>query len=75
VWVIAEGALLRRAVTLGRRDDAQGRVEVLTGLTPDAPVLGARVDNLREGAQAVVVAADRANAIPVAASAVRPNQR
>ena len=74
VWVIADGALLRRAVTLGRRDEVQGRVEVLTGLTPEAQVLGARFDNLREGAKAVV-AADRANAIPVAASAVRPNQR
>lgn len=74
VWVIAEGALLRRAVTLGRRDDAQGRVEVLTGLTPDAQVLGARFDNLREGAKAVVVA-DKARAIPVAASAVAPATR
>jgi membrane fusion protein, multidrug efflux system len=56
VWVIADGALLRRAVTLGRRDDARGRVEVLTGLAPDAQVLGARFDNLREGAKAIVVA-------------------
>jgi len=55
VWVIADGALLRRAVTLGRRDDAQGRVEVLSGLSADAQVLGARFDNLREGAKAVVI--------------------
>ena len=57
VWVIAQGALLRRAVTLGRRDEAKGRVEVLSGLTDDAQVLGVRFDNLREGAKAVVVAA------------------
>jgi len=56
VWVIAQGALLRRAVTLGRRDEAKGRVEVLSGLTDDAQVLGVRFDNLREGAKAVVVA-------------------
>lgn len=62
VWVIAEGALLRRAVTLGRRDEAHGRVEVLTGLTPEAQVLGARFDNLREGAKAIVAADKPANA-------------
>lgn len=67
VWVIAEGALLRRAVTLGRRDAAHGRVEVLTGLTPEAQVLGARFDNLREGAKAIV-ATDKAKATPVAGS-------
>jgi RND family efflux transporter MFP subunit len=54
VWVIDHGALLRRAVTLGRRDPVSGRVEVLTGLAADAQVLGARFDNLREGARAVV---------------------
>jgi len=54
VWVIDQGALLRRAVTLGRRDAASGRVEVLTGLSADAQVLGARFDNLREGAKAMV---------------------
>jgi RND family efflux transporter MFP subunit len=56
VWILHDGALLRRAVTLGRRDDAHGRVEVLTGLAADAQVLGVRFDNLREGAKAVVVA-------------------
>jgi len=74
VWVIAEGALLRRAVTLGRRDEAHGRVEVLTGLAPEAQVLGARFDNLREGAKAVVVP-DKAQAIPVSASAVPASTR
>jgi membrane fusion protein (multidrug efflux system) len=59
VWVIADGALLRRAITTGRRDAASGRVEVLTGLAPEAHVLAARFDNLREGAKAMVVT-DRA---------------
>jgi len=56
VWLIAEGVLLRRAVTLGRRDEASGRVEVLSGLADDAQVLAVRFDNLREGAKATVVA-------------------
>ncbi len=56
VWVLSDGTLLRRAVTLGRRDEARGRVEVLSGLTEDAQVLGVRFDNLREGAKAAVVA-------------------
>jgi membrane fusion protein (multidrug efflux system) len=56
VWLIENGVLARRAVTLGRRDDAGGRVEVLTGLTPAAQVLAARFDNLREGTKASVAA-------------------
>jgi len=56
VWVIADGSLLRRAITLGRRDEASGRIEVLSGLAEDSQVLAVRFDNLREGAPAVVVA-------------------
>lgn len=54
VWVIEGGALARRSVTLGRRDEAQGRVEIVGGLAPDAQVLAARFDGLREGRQAKV---------------------
>ena len=57
VWLIAQGKLLRRAVTLGRRDDAGGRVEVLDGLSDKDQVLAARFDNLREGAPANVLTA------------------
>lgn len=57
VWLIDQGLLVRRAITLGRRDEAGGRVEVLDGLAADAQVLAARFDNLREGAPALVVAA------------------
>ena len=55
VWVIDDGVLARRAVTLGRHDPSQGRVEVLKGLPDGAQVLAARFDNLREGAPAKVV--------------------
>jgi len=68
VWLIEEGRLARRAVTLGRRDERQGRVEVLQGLTPAATVLAARFDNLRDGASATVVAARSAAMASAAAS-------
>ena len=47
---------MRRVVITGRRDARDGRVEVLQGLAADAQVLAARFDNLKEGAQAKVVA-------------------
>jgi RND family efflux transporter MFP subunit len=68
VWVIENGALARRAVTVGRRDEREGRVEVLQGLTPAATVLAARFDNLREGARAQVVAVKTAPVASAAAS-------
>lgn len=68
VWVIENGALLRRAVTLGRRDDAAGRVEVLSGVDAGATVLAAKFDNLREGAKASVVATKAAAVASAAAS-------
>ncbi len=55
VWTVESGKLLRRTVTTGRRDAVRGRAEVIEGLTADVPVLGARFDNLREGAKARVV--------------------
>ena len=75
VWVIENGVLARRAVTLGRRDAREGRVEVLQGVTLASQVLGARFDNLREGAKASVVAvkalpAERAAEIASAAVSV-----
>jgi RND family efflux transporter MFP subunit len=71
VWVIEGGALARRAVTTGRRDDGNGRVELLGGVTPGAQVLAARFDNLREGAKAVIVARSAPVASGVASSALQ----
>ena len=68
VWVIENGTLARRAVTLGRRDGAGGRIEVLQGVTPAQRVLAARFDNLREGARALVVAGRVAPVASAAAS-------
>lgn len=66
VWVIEDGVLRRRAVTLGRRDEAAGLVEVLGGLAPGAQLLALRFDALREGRRAVRV--DRAAAFASAAA-------
>jgi membrane fusion protein, multidrug efflux system len=56
VWLIENGVLARRAISLGKRDANTGRVEVLQGVDKTSQVLGARFDNLREGAKATVVA-------------------
>jgi len=73
VWVIENGTLARRAVTVGRRDERAGRVEVVQGVTGDSQVLAARFDNLREGAKALVAAAPgsrSAPTVPTSAAAV-----
>jgi membrane fusion protein (multidrug efflux system) len=57
VWLIEKGVLARRIVTTGRTDAREGRIEILNGIKPDAQVLGARFENLREGDKAVVVSA------------------
>jgi len=74
VWMIEQGALVRRIVTTGRRDAREGRVEVLQGLAPEAQVLAARFDNLREGARATIVAG-KANRVASAASAAATQQQ
>jgi len=54
VWLIDNGKLLRRSVTVGRRDDEAGLVELKSELPSGAQVLATRFDNLKEGAPAVV---------------------
>lgn len=56
VWVVDNGKLSRRIVTIGRRDDDAGLVEVRTPLPKDLPVLATRFENLKEGAPALVKA-------------------
>ena len=56
VWTIEKGALVRRIVITGRKDAASGRTEVSRGLDGNAQILAARFDNLKEGAQARIVA-------------------
>ena len=74
VWLIENGALMRRAVTLGRRDDAHGRVEVLTGVSNTSQVLAMRFDNLREGTKATVLAGKPPAVVSAAASSATVNR-
>lgn len=69
VWTVESGKLVKRGVVTGRRDDAAGRVEVKTDLPPNVPVLGARFDNLKDGAPAIVKAP---STVPAAAPASAP---
>jgi len=64
VWTIEQGRLVRRMVVLGRRDEEAGRVELKTALPAELAILGARFDNLKDGAPALVKAApaDKAKA-------------
>lgn len=57
VWVIEGGKLAKRLVTVGRRDDTAGIVELKTVLPAGVPVLAARFENLKEGAPVLVKAA------------------
>ncbi len=70
VWLIERGVLARRAVTLGRADAQEGRVEILTGVQPGSQVLVSRFDNLREGAKAMVKASGGAAKPSALASAL-----
>jgi membrane fusion protein, multidrug efflux system len=77
VWVIEKGpavetVLARKAVTLGRRDERNGRVEVLQGITAQQVALAARFDNLKEGAKALVVTTKTPLPTPAAASSAAP---
>jgi RND family efflux transporter MFP subunit len=67
VWLLEEGKLSKRVVVMGARDDAAGRVEVRTALPVGAPVLAARMDNLKDGAPAVVKATTPEAPIPASA--------
>jgi membrane fusion protein, multidrug efflux system len=56
VWTVEKGALVRRSVTIGVRDGANGRVELVSGLDVGAAVVAMRFENLREGQKATVAA-------------------
>lgn len=68
VWTLEKGALVRRLVITGRRDAANGRVEVTRGLEPGTQVLAARFDTLKEGAPARVVASGVGSGMPAASA-------
>lgn len=57
VWIIDDGKLARRVVATGVRDERARRIEIVSGLTGDEKVIGAKFDNLREGMAAHITAA------------------
>jgi RND family efflux transporter MFP subunit len=69
VWVLDQGVLARRAVTLGRRDEAGGRVEVLTGLDAQVVLLATRFEGLREGRKAGLASATVSSTASAASAA------
>jgi membrane fusion protein, multidrug efflux system len=68
VWTLEKGRLVRRLVITGRRDNLTDRVEVTKGLAPDAQVLAARFDALKEGASARIVAKGASTNAPAASA-------
>jgi RND family efflux transporter MFP subunit len=57
VWVIANGKLAQRSVTIGARDDRAQLVEIVSGLAPEEWVLASKFDNLKDGLAARVAGA------------------
>jgi len=57
VWSIGQGRLTRHVVSVGRRDEQAQRIEILGGIDPGTDVLAGRIDNLKDGAPASVLAA------------------
>ncbi|HTT13570.1 MAG TPA: efflux RND transporter periplasmic adaptor subunit [Burkholderiaceae bacterium] len=55
VWVIDEGRLVKRLVTIGRRDDRAQLVEIVSGLGPGDLVVATKFDNLRDGLAARIM--------------------
>ena len=55
VWVLADGQLRRRPVTLGRRDERAQVVHVTDGVSASDRVLASRFDGLSDGRPALVV--------------------
>jgi RND family efflux transporter MFP subunit len=55
VWVLADGKLARRNVTVGRRDERAQLAEITGGLDARDVVLATKFDNLKEGLAAKLV--------------------
>jgi RND family efflux transporter MFP subunit len=57
VWILADGKLARREVTVGRRDERSQLAEIRSGLTPSDQVIATKFDNLKDGLAARVIGA------------------
>jgi len=72
VWVIADGKIARRPVTVGRRDERAQLVEIVSGLSPDERVIATKFDNLRDGLAARVLGGTPASAKMAEGDAAHP---
>lgn len=70
VWAVQDGHLVRRVVSLGRRDESAQRVEILGGTGAGDQVLATRFDHLKDGGPARILAGTPTAAAPAAAPAV-----
>jgi membrane fusion protein, multidrug efflux system len=62
VWTVEDRKITRRPVEVGLRDIATGYVEIRSGVAAGVPVLATKMDDLKEGAPALVKAAAAAPA-------------
>ena len=58
VWTVDHGKLARRSVSVGAKDEASGLIELKSALPYGAVVLASPFDNLKDGAPALVRAAE-----------------
>jgi membrane fusion protein, multidrug efflux system len=72
VWVLADGALRRQPVTLGRRDERAQLIEIRSGLTAAERVIATKFDNLRDGLAARVISGAAGDARVADRDAARP---
>jgi RND family efflux transporter MFP subunit len=72
VWVIDEGKLVKKVVTVGRRDERAQLVEIVSGLDPGDRVVATKFDNLRDGLAARIVGGEPTPASVADKDAPRP---
>lgn len=72
VWIIDDGKLAKRIVTLGRRDERAQLVEIVNGVEPTDRVIATKFDNLRDGLAAKIIGGTPAAAKVADKDAPRP---
>ncbi len=55
VWTIADGKVVKRLVTVGRRDERAQFVEIVSGVDTADRIIATKFDNLRDGLAARIV--------------------
>jgi RND family efflux transporter MFP subunit len=55
VWIIADGRIAKRTVSVGRRDERAQLIEIVSGLNAGDRVIATKFDNLRDGLAAKII--------------------